>query len=112
MQGFIGVFRTCADDRLGCTTNLCYVAYVPYEELTAAGIDDDHTDLRILSLSDIGLLPDEEKHWYPMFAFRKALDTMPPEVWSLGHRVFTRVLEKPELLDTLADRLENDEIVE
>lgn len=80
LEGLIGVYRTCADDALGSTTNLCYVGYIPYEDLTAAGVDDDHTAFRLLSLRDLGLLPSEEKHWYPMGVFRKAMETMPPRM--------------------------------
>ncbi|MDP3779169.1 MAG: hypothetical protein Q8R30_03965 [bacterium] len=77
IQGLIGVFRTCADDVLGSTINLCYVGYVPYPFLEAAGFDGDHTAVRLLSQIDLNLLPDEERHWYPMYAFAKAIETMP-----------------------------------
>ena len=112
LEGFIGVFRTCADDRLGSTMNLCYVGYVPYEDVVTAGYDDDHTACRLLTMSDLAFLPDSEKYWYPMYVFRKAMTTMPAVAITIGQKVFARIVEKPELLDTLADRLVQDDIVE
>lgn len=77
MQGFIGVFRTCADDVLGSTLNLCYVGFVQRHKLAQIYADKNNTSFRLLTLEDLEDLPDEEKHWYPMFAFHRALTTMP-----------------------------------
>lgn len=77
IEGFIGVFRICADDLLGSTLNLCYVGFVRQSDLAKAQGDIDHKDLRLLTLADIEGLPKEEKHWYPMLAFQRALMTMP-----------------------------------
>lgn len=77
LEGFIGVFRTCAEDMLGATTNLCYVGFVPYDDLGKVKTDQDHTGLRLLTLEDCCGLPEEEKHWYPMYTFIIALKTMP-----------------------------------
>lgn len=81
IEGFIGVFRTCAEDYLASTTNLCYVGFAPYEEIRDAQNDKDHEALRVLRLEDLLHLPAHNPasqfHWYPMFAFKRALETMP-----------------------------------
>lgn len=77
IQGFIGVFRTCSDDVLGSTINLCYVGFIQRHKLAHVQMDENHTDFRLLTLEDLEDLPDKEKHWYPMFTFRQALTTMP-----------------------------------
>lgn len=77
IQGFIGVFRTYPDDFLGSTVNLCYVGFVQRHKLAQVHLDKNYTDFRLLTLEDLEDLPDEEKHWYPMFTFRQALTTMP-----------------------------------
>ncbi|OHA32388.1 MAG: hypothetical protein A2928_00065 [Candidatus Taylorbacteria bacterium RIFCSPLOWO2_01_FULL_45_15b] len=77
IQGLIGVFRTCAEDALGSTMNLCYVGFVPHGELEAARHDGDHTAQKFLTMEDLLQLPESEQHWYPMTVFRIALQTMP-----------------------------------
>lgn len=78
IQAFIGVFRTCADDKLGSTINLCYVGFVDHRELTKARIwDKDHVDFKTLRLEQLKQIPASEKHWYPMLVFDRALTTMP-----------------------------------
>lgn len=78
LEAFMGVFRTCADDLLGSTTNLCYVGFIEYQQLVQAGtLDHDHTDRKLLTLNDLYCLSEDERHWYPMFAFEQALITMP-----------------------------------
>lgn len=78
VQAFIGVFRTCADDRLGSTINLCYVGFVDHRELIKTHIwDKDHTDFKVLTLDTLKRIPKDEQHWYPMFVFKEALTTMP-----------------------------------
>ena len=78
IEAVIGVYRTAAEDLLGCTTNVCYVGSVEYGELMSqVKFDADHSAWKILTLSDIKGLPSEECHWYPMRVFRMALNTMP-----------------------------------
>lgn len=77
LEGFIGVFRTCADDLLGSTTNLCYVGFVPYDDLGKVRADKDHIGLQFLTLEACLHLPEDERHWYPMYTFIIALKTMP-----------------------------------
>ena len=78
LEGFIGVFRTCAEDRLGSTINLCYVGFVPYGDLARLVIaDSDHTAVKVLSQDNLNRIPTEERYWYPMHVFRLALATMP-----------------------------------
>lgn len=78
IEGFIGVFMTCADDFLACTINLCYVGYIPAQKLGDcwAWADKDHTHACVLTGDDLARLPEKEKHWYPMLVFNEALDTM------------------------------------
>lgn len=74
VQALIGVFRTCAEDIYASTIQPCYVGWVGPESLVS---DDDHCGIRLLTLADLDTLPLEERHWYPMMAFRLALETMP-----------------------------------
>lgn len=76
IEGLIGVFRTCAEDFHASTTQPCYVGSVAYKDLIKAKPDIDHTSWRLLKLEDLQTLPEEEKHWYPMLAFRLALESM------------------------------------
>ena len=109
IQGLIGVFRTCAEDIICSTTNVCYVGYVPYEEVVKAQADKDHSDVRLITLCSLDLVPNHEKHWYPMTVFKQALRTMPS---TQKERVIERITKNPHILDELKDRLENDDIIE
>lgn len=77
VEGIIGLFRTCAEDLHASTTNICYVGFVPHDQLISAKHDKDHTDQKLLTLSDLSSLPKEELHWYPKLVFTMALATMP-----------------------------------
>ena len=77
LQGIIGQFRTCADDYVCSTTNICYVGYVPYHELVKVQADKDHSSVRLFTLEDLASLPAEAMHWYPDIVFNQALRTMP-----------------------------------
>lgn len=78
IQGVIGEFRTCADDYVCSTTNTCYVGYVPYDAIVKARVDKDHTSWRLFTLNDFKLIVlTVDWHWYPLFAFKQALVSMP-----------------------------------
>lgn len=77
IEGLIGVFRTCAEDYLASTTNLCYVGFAPYEKLSEAKAGDDHIAWKLLTLDKIGQMSVKELHWYPRLTFEIALNTMP-----------------------------------
>jgi len=78
LEGFMGVFRTCAEDIVCSTTNLCFVGFAEFDHIRRARIDREHVAWRLLTLADLDTLPSEETHWYPSFTFRRALETMPP----------------------------------
>ena len=78
LEGFMGVFRTCAEYAVRSTTNLCYVGFAEFDQIRQAVIDQEHTDWRLLTLATLDTLAPEETHWYPLFTFRRALETMPP----------------------------------
>lgn len=75
MEGVIGLFRTCAEDFHASTTNICYVGFVPYKSMTKP--DQDHSQQKWLTFSDLNMLPKKNRHWYPMLVFSLALETMP-----------------------------------
>jgi len=79
IQGVIGEFRTCADDYVCSTTNTCYVGYAPYDAIMKARVDKDHSSWHLFTLDDFKLIPAPtvEWHWYPLFAFKHALISMP-----------------------------------
>lgn len=79
IQGKIGDFRTCAEDYVCSTTNLCYVGYAPYDAIMKARTDKDHTSWRLFTADDFGLFNERSEgwHWYPIIAFTRALSTMP-----------------------------------
>ena len=81
IEGMIGVFRTCAEDHIGDTLQVCYVGSIPYAELERAQADKDHSALRLLTKNDLDDLPEGERHWYPMRVFYLALATTPDDVW-------------------------------
>ena len=111
LEAFIGVFRTYAEDQLASTTNLCYVAFAPFEDVQKARSDKDHADVQIiLTYADLYLLSSYTRHSYPMRVFEYALETM-PRAQTMEDKVITRVSEKPELLYEVADRVKNDDIV-
>ena len=76
VEGLIGVFRTCAEDHSASTIQPCYVGRVSYEGLIKAKPDIDHISWALLKLEDLQTLPEEEKHWYPMLAFKLALESI------------------------------------
>ncbi len=112
IQGVIGQFRTCAEDYICSTTNTCFVGYAPYDAIIRARTDKDHSSWCLLQVEDILVSPFfRGMHWYPRFAFLQALSTtVSLEIFK--YKMLVKVSEKPELLDTLKDRLENDEIIE
>lgn len=78
IEGLIGFFRTCAEDFLASTMQLCFVGYVPYYEcVEQMKSDRDHTECKFFTFEDIVALPISEQHWYPMLVFQQALLTMP-----------------------------------
>lgn len=73
----IGLFRTAAPDILACTTNLCLLGQVWHDQIVDKfRADSDHSVHRLLTLENLKNLPEDEKHWYPMFCFQRALETM------------------------------------
>lgn len=80
IQALMGVFRTCAEDILASTTNLCYVGYAPYDMVERASVDKDHTAFRLFSAHEFyqdTQEHEEEWHWYPKMTFAQALSSMP-----------------------------------
>lgn len=77
VEGKIGVYRTCAEDVIGDTAQTCYVGFIPFADLARAQADRDHPALRVFTAHELDVLPEEERHWYPMRVFRLALATMP-----------------------------------
>ncbi len=79
LEGLIGQFRTCASDYVCSTTNTCYVGYASYDAIQEAHPDKDHIGFHFFTLDDFKLIsaPTAGWHWYPLYAFRQALVTMP-----------------------------------
>ena len=78
LEAIIGFFRTCAEDFAQSTTQLCFVGSAPYDGVSERlKYDDRHSAVRLLTLEDFGQLPQEQQHWYPMFCFEAALNSMP-----------------------------------
>ncbi|MDP3771772.1 MAG: hypothetical protein Q8Q94_00140 [bacterium] len=80
IQALIGVFRTCAEDFLASTTNLCYVGFAPYHMVERASADKDHIAFHLFSAHEFRgsvYTHKEEWHWYPIQVFNAALDSMP-----------------------------------
>ena len=77
IEGKIGVYRTCAEDVIGDTVQICYVGFVPFRDLLGTYGDKYYSALQVLTAEDLDHLPVEERHWYPMRVFRIALATMP-----------------------------------
>lgn len=76
IEALVGVFRTCAEDQVCSTIQPCYVGKIDYRELSKIKLDQDHVEWDLLTLNDLEDLPQEEKHWYPMLAFKLAMETM------------------------------------
>jgi len=76
IEALIGVFRTCAEDHICSTIQLCYVGRIDYDDLAKIKLDKDQTAYRILTMRDLETLPKKQKHWYPMLTFRLAIETM------------------------------------
>lgn len=80
-QALIGVYRTMAEDKIGSTTQPCYVAEVPIAAIREKGhVDGAHTSLTLMS--EINLLylnhhRDYRIHWYPLRVAILALRNMP-----------------------------------
>ena len=77
VEALVGVYRTCASDFFGSTTNLCFVGYVDFDKIKSAYHDADHVDQRLLTLEDLSMLPKVERHWYFTRIAELALTTMP-----------------------------------
>jgi hypothetical protein len=77
IQALIGIFRTCAEDVHASTFQPCYVGWVDPEKRAELVTDSDHHAIRLLTLADLDVLPQGQRHWYPMQVFRLALETMP-----------------------------------
>jgi ADP-ribose pyrophosphatase YjhB (NUDIX family) len=73
--GLICVARTCAPDFLASTTQPCYLGLVPFEKICVK-YDADHSAGRLLGWNDLSHLPTDEQHWYPMFAFKTAINAL------------------------------------
>jgi ADP-ribose pyrophosphatase YjhB (NUDIX family) len=77
-QALIGVYRTCAEDFVGSTLNLCYMTFVQVETLRAfMATDDRHQRVALFSTSELSHLDKGEQHWYPMRVARLALEALP-----------------------------------
>ena len=78
IEGIIGIFRTCAEDKLCSTTQICFVGFAPYEELSHVCVDNDHKEWRLIRLDELLELERYDNfHWYPAVTFERALTTMP-----------------------------------
>jgi len=78
LEALIGFFYTNAEDHHQSTMQPCFVGSVPFDGLSEKLIaDNQHADVRLLTLRDLGELPKEQKHWYPATCFHAALESMP-----------------------------------
>ncbi len=69
-KALLGVCRTCAADYIGSTLQVCYAGEVPYANVKHSFADSGHTDSRLFELSELDGIPEEQQHWYPMWAGR------------------------------------------
>lgn len=76
-DALIGVYRTMSEDFIGSTTQSCFATKVSVELIRAhMKTDGAHRQVRLFGLSDLELIPEEERHWYPMRVSRIVLSAL------------------------------------
>ena len=78
LEALIGLFYTNAEDFSQSTLQPCFVGSAPFAGLSERlRTDGQHANVHLLTLKDLGQLPEEQMHWYPMNCFHAALTSMP-----------------------------------
>jgi ADP-ribose pyrophosphatase YjhB (NUDIX family) len=72
-QVLLGVYHTIAPDFMCSTIQSCYAAFVDYEKLMGAHVDEDHSAVSLFSMAELDGLPEHEKAWYPMYVAQRVI---------------------------------------
>jgi hypothetical protein len=82
-QALVGFYITNAADHIGSTMQPCYMSYVEYEVIDRNMLaDSNHSNVRLFTLRDLEMMPEQERHWYPLRVSKRVLA-------ALGHRLWT-----------------------
>lgn len=77
-EALVGLYRTCAPDKIQSTLQPCYAGWVSYEVATKTmQADKDHKHPKFFTLGELLTIPEDEQHWYPMNVAELVLNNMP-----------------------------------
>lgn len=79
IETLIGIYRTCAEDGVASTLNLCYCGRIFRADLERSRpvADRDHSTWKLFTLSEYNALPSTECHPYIDRVVRLCLTSMP-----------------------------------